>query len=262
MAKRFTDNEKWQDNWFTDLTNDQKIIWIYLLDHCDNAGLWKVNIKNLNYFCSTNISVEGVISIFKNRLTQVKEDLFLINKFCLFQYGPDFLNNNGNKAVKSAINKLIQVEVINEVNGIYTPTIDLTKTINRLSIPYTYTIDRVKEEEEDKNKVKVEDEGIDKFQLKEEVKVEVSNIDTLKKNKLNEQKIRICKQLIEEGQLTNEQILNLELSDVREMVSLSLDNDKWETEYLSGQYEFQRRLEDKNVWDYQIDALIKLYKLL
>ena len=158
MAKRFTDNEKWQDNWFTDLTNDQKIIWIYLLDHCDNAGLWKVNIKNLNYFCSMNISVEEVILIFKNRLTQVKEDLFLINKFCLFQYGPDFLRS-GNKAVISAINKLIQVEVINEVNGIYTPTIDLTKTINRLSIPYTYPIDTPKEEEEDKDKVinKIED---------------------------------------------------------------------------------------------------------
>ena len=158
MAKRFTDNEKWQDNWFTDLTNDQKIIWIYLLDHCDNAGLWKVNIKNLNYFCSTNISVEEVIFIFKNRLTQVKEDLFLINKFCLFQYGADFLRSK-NKAVISAINKLIQVEVINEVNGIYTPTIDLTKTINRLSIPYTYPIDTPKEEEEDKDKVinKIED---------------------------------------------------------------------------------------------------------
>jgi hypothetical protein len=158
MAKRFTDNEKWQDNWFTDLTNDQKIIWIYLLDHCDNAGLWKVNIKNLNYFCSTNISVEEVISVFKNRLTQVKEDLFLINKFCLFQYGPDFLRS-GNKAVISAINKLIQIGIINEINGIYTPTIELGKGINTLSIPYTYPIDTPKEEEEDKDKVinKIED---------------------------------------------------------------------------------------------------------
>jgi hypothetical protein len=158
MAKRFTDNEKWQDNWFTDLTNDQKIIWIYLLDHCDNAGLWKVNIKNLNYFCSTNISVEEVISVFKNRLTQVKEDLFLINKFCLFQYGPDFLRSK-NKAVISAINKLIQIGIINEINGIYTPTIELGKGINTLSIPYTYPIDTPKEEEEDKDKVinKIED---------------------------------------------------------------------------------------------------------
>lgn len=174
MAKRFTDNEKWQDNWFTDLTNDQKIIWIYLLDHCDNAGLWKVNIKNLNYFCSTNISVEEVIFIFKNRLTQVKEDLFLINKFCLFQYGQDFLSSK-NKAVISAINKLIQVGVINEVNGIYTPTIELTKTINTLSIPYTYPIDRVKDKEEDKDKVKVEEEVIDKLKNKEMLKVKLQD---------------------------------------------------------------------------------------
>lgn len=175
MAKRFTDNEKWQDNWFTDLTNDQKIIWIYLLDHCDNAGLWKVNIKNLNYFCSTNISVEEVISIFKNRLTQVKEDLFLINKFCLFQYGPDFLTSK-NKAVISAINKLIQIGIINEVNGIYTPTIELTKTINTLSIPYTYTIDRVKDKEEEKVIVKNEEEVIEKLKHKEMLKVKLQEV--------------------------------------------------------------------------------------
>jgi hypothetical protein len=174
MAKRFTDNEKWQDNWFTDLTNDQKIIWIYLLDHCDNAGLWKVNIKNLNYFCSTNISVEEVISIFKNRLTQVKEDLFLINKFCLFQYGQDFLSSK-NKAVISAINKLIQVGIINEVNGIYTPTIELTKTINTLSIPYTYPIDRVKDKEEEKVNDKNEEEVIDKLKNKEMLKVKLQD---------------------------------------------------------------------------------------
>jgi hypothetical protein len=175
MAKRFTDNEKWQDNWFTDLTNDQKIIWIYLLDHCDNSGLWKVNIKNLNYFCSTNISVEEFIFTFKNRLTQVKEDLFLINKFCLFQYGPDFLNSK-NKAVISAINKLIQVGVINEVNGIYTPTIELTKTINTLSIPYTYTIDRVKDKEEEKVNDKNKEEVIDKLKHKEMLKVKLQDV--------------------------------------------------------------------------------------
>jgi hypothetical protein len=140
MAKRYTDSEKWQDSWFTDLTNDQKIIWIYLLDHCDNAGLWKLNIKNLNYFCSTNISVEDLIFIFKERLTKVGEDLFLINKFCLFQYGPDFLNSK-NKAVLSAINKLIQVGVLNK-----------TTDNDTLSIGYRYPIDTPKEKDKDKDK--------------------------------------------------------------------------------------------------------------
>ena len=156
MAKRYTDSEKWQDSWFTDLTNDQKIIWIYLLDHCDNAGLWKLNIKNLNYFCSTNISVEDLIFIFKERLTKVGEDLFLINKFCLFQYGPDFLNSK-NKAVLSAINKLIQVGVIYK-----------TTDNDTLSIGYRYPIDTPKEKEKEKEKEKDKDKEQDEY--KDEVK--------------------------------------------------------------------------------------------
>lgn len=152
MAKRFTDNEKWQDSWFTDLTNDQKIIWIYLLDHCDNAGLWKINIKNLNYFCSTNISVEELFSIFNKRITQIGTDICLINKFCIFQYGPDFLNSK-NKAVLAAINKLIQVGIVQDFKGIYT-----------LSIPYQYSIDTPKEKEKEKEE--------DKVQLKDEEKVQ------------------------------------------------------------------------------------------
>ena len=163
MAKRFTDNEKWQDNWFTDLTNDQKIIWIYLLDHCDNAGLWKLNIRNLNFFCSTNISVEEFISIFNKRLTRVKDDLFLINKFCQFQYGNDFLTSK-NKAVLSAINKLIMVDVIQENKGIYT-----------LSIPYQYPIDTPKEKEkvleQDNVKLKEQEQEVVKVIEQEVVKV-------------------------------------------------------------------------------------------
>jgi len=160
MAKRFTDNQKWEDSWFMDLTVEQKLIWIYLLDHCDNAGLWKINIKNLNYFCSTNISVEELLFIFNNRLIKINKEICLITKFCTFQYGYDFLNSK-NKAVIAAINKLIQLGIVKELKGIYT-----------LSIPYTYPIDTPKEKEEDKEqekdklKDKDEDKVKDKFEYK------------------------------------------------------------------------------------------------
>jgi hypothetical protein len=165
MAKRFTDNQKWEDSWFMDLTTEQKLIWIYLLDHCDNAGLWKINIKNLNYFCSTNISVEELLSIFKNRLVKLNSEICIIVKFCIFQYGIDFLNSK-NKAVIAAINKLISVGVVKENNNTYT-----------LSIPYQYPIDTPKEKEEDKEEVKDKDKLKDKD--KEKVKDEVKELEKL-----------------------------------------------------------------------------------
>tara|TARA_R110000868_G_scaffold301634_1_gene562030 strand:+ start:82 stop:687 length:606 start_codon:yes stop_codon:yes gene_type:complete len=154
MAKRFTDSEKWQDNWFTELTNDQKVIWIYLLDHCDNAGIWKMNMKNLNYFCSTNISVEYFIFTFQKRLTRIDEELFIINKFCLFQYGPDFLTNKS-KPVLSALDKLTQLKIVEKVNNIYTLSIPLPN-------PYLGTKDKEEDKEQDKEEYKEIEQGKDK----------------------------------------------------------------------------------------------------
>jgi hypothetical protein len=39
MAKRLTDSNKWNDSWFTNLPMDIKLVWIYLLDACDHAGV-------------------------------------------------------------------------------------------------------------------------------------------------------------------------------------------------------------------------------
>jgi hypothetical protein len=63
MAKRFTDTNKWNDVWFSQLPNDYKLVWIYMLDTCDNAGIWLKNIKNLNFFCNTNLTEEDLKQI-------------------------------------------------------------------------------------------------------------------------------------------------------------------------------------------------------
>jgi len=165
MAKRFTDSEKWQDVWFTELSNDNKIIWLYLLDTCDNAGIFKLNLKLLNFNCSTNITVEEFISIFKKRITQVNEECWLINKFCYYQYGADFLTSK-NKAVEKAVIRLIQLGVIKNIKG-----------TNTLSIGYQYPIDTLQEEEEVKEEIKVEEkiEVKTKDELKQAVKLYVKD---------------------------------------------------------------------------------------
>jgi hypothetical protein len=141
MAKRFTDTEKWEDEWFTDLSNDYKVIWFYLLDTCDNAGIWKKNIKKLNYLCNTNILADDLLKVFGKRITILADEKWFINKFCIVQYGHDFLQSK-NKAVLSAVKKLI-------IEGVL---IDNGYSNDTLSIPYRYTIDTPKEQEQVKAK--------------------------------------------------------------------------------------------------------------
>ena len=45
MPKRFTVTEKWEDVWFTGLTIEQKVLWLYICDRCDCAGFWEINLK-------------------------------------------------------------------------------------------------------------------------------------------------------------------------------------------------------------------------
>ncbi len=143
MAKRFTETEKWEDEWFTELSNDYKVIWFYLLDTCDNAGVWKRNIKKLNYLCNTNVTEEDLLNVFGKRIHVLADDKWFIKKFCIVQYGHDFLQSK-NKAVISAVKKLIieGVLILNEYPN------------DTLSIPYQYTIDTPKEQEQVKDNVK------------------------------------------------------------------------------------------------------------
>lgn len=43
MAYRFTDTNKWGDSWFYKLKNLEKLLFIYLCDNCDIAGIIEVN---------------------------------------------------------------------------------------------------------------------------------------------------------------------------------------------------------------------------
>lgn len=147
MGKRFTDTDKWKDEWYTELPNDYKVIWQYLLDTCDNAGIYKRNIKLLNYYCNTNVSADDILNVFKDRVSPISDDKWIINKFCVFQYGNDFLQSK-NKAVVSAINKLIE-------NKLY------DNSTNTILIPYPYSIDTPKEQEQDKSQEQEQVKNID-----------------------------------------------------------------------------------------------------
>ena len=49
MAKRFSETDKWRDEWFSQLPAAQKLVFLFLIDMCDNAGFIEVNSR-LNSF--------------------------------------------------------------------------------------------------------------------------------------------------------------------------------------------------------------------
>jgi len=85
MAKRYTDTEKWKDDWFVSLNNDYRIIWQWLLDNCNHAGICKRSIKLLNFMCNTKATEDELILEMEGRLI-IKDNIWFIPKFLKFQY--------------------------------------------------------------------------------------------------------------------------------------------------------------------------------
>lgn len=85
MAKRLTDTEKWNDDWFLSLDNDYRMIWQWLIDNCNHAGVCKRNLRLLNFMCNTKATEDVIIEKMNGRLLIINNNWF-IPKFLKFQY--------------------------------------------------------------------------------------------------------------------------------------------------------------------------------
>lgn len=110
MAKRFTSTEIWDEDWFIEMPNEYKLFWFFMLANCNHAGIFKVNIKNFCVLHNIKILPQTALELFNNgkeRIRLVKENVWLIEDFFVFQYGTTFNpNNRVHESVESAYNKL------------------------------------------------------------------------------------------------------------------------------------------------------------
>lgn len=86
MAKRFTDTEKWNDEWFMELDPALKCFWIYICDKCDHAGIWKVNFRLASVSIGAMIDKQSALNAFHDRVWELSIDKWFVQKFILFQY--------------------------------------------------------------------------------------------------------------------------------------------------------------------------------
>jgi hypothetical protein len=113
MAKRFTDSAKWDDPWFAELPSKYKLFYLYLLDECDHAGVWKVNFRKANFMIGETLEQAEVLRYMSDRVKRVDEAYWFVSKFIKFQYG-GLKNDNVGISVQSILKKHGLTDFINE----------------------------------------------------------------------------------------------------------------------------------------------------
>lgn len=182
MAKRMTETNKWKDNWFSNLSNDQKLIWLFILDDCTHAGIWEKNFRRLRFETNTDLSDEDISNFLYSKVIDLG-DKYFIPKFLDFQYN-NFLTSQS-PAIKSARESLIKIGLLSKdlvwiKEALYNPNETLNKGYDKgytnpsiipnkgLDKGLLRAKDKDKAEETDMDKVK--DKSKDKETDKAEVK--------------------------------------------------------------------------------------------
>lgn len=62
MPKRFSETDKWNDEWFAELKPLQKLVFLFMVDRCDNAGFMEINTRINSFLIGiTHEQYEGAI---------------------------------------------------------------------------------------------------------------------------------------------------------------------------------------------------------
>lgn len=101
MAKRFTATEKWDDPWFFELSPLEKLFWIFILDKCDHAGIYRPNKALIRVYLGEMPALEK----FNERIVFLTPEKWFIPKFIEFQYGTLNSQNRAHQSVISVLQK-------------------------------------------------------------------------------------------------------------------------------------------------------------
>jgi len=102
MAKRFTDTEKWDRPWFRGLPLQYKLLWIFILDRCDIAGVWYVDMGLAAFQIGFKFDRLKAEKVFEKQI-QINGERWLIKDFIPFQYGSLEASNKVYRSVSAKL---------------------------------------------------------------------------------------------------------------------------------------------------------------
>jgi hypothetical protein len=146
MVKRFHGTDVWEQDWFLAMEWQYRMFWLALKDHCNHAGVWKPNKKNLEFKIGAPLDLsqaEKLFNVGKKRVRILKNGRWFLEDFITFQYGK-YLNPK-NRVHFSILNELL-------ANGIDLASIRGQREVNERSTrPQREVKQGVKDKDKDKS---------------------------------------------------------------------------------------------------------------
>ena len=87
MKKRFSDVDKWKEVFFKRLPPAYKLLYIYINDDCDHAGVWQVDMDIAKKRIGMKIDEQTALELFKDKIHVFDNgNKWFLTDFVLFQY--------------------------------------------------------------------------------------------------------------------------------------------------------------------------------
>jgi hypothetical protein len=129
MPKRFTDTEIWKNQrWFRKLSPINKLIFFYIKDQCNHAGIWKIDCSDLiddlgldifsleNFISEMNSDFDKISGnkTYKERVKIIKNNNLWITGFIQFQYESKEKIVSESSCVRTALQILKGLDIYEE----------------------------------------------------------------------------------------------------------------------------------------------------
>lgn len=87
MSKRFRDREIWHRPWYRELKLVDKSAWNFIVDFCDNVGVWIPDFPSAEHYIGGKPDWEGLPARCNGNILVLGNGKWWVKDFCLFQYG-------------------------------------------------------------------------------------------------------------------------------------------------------------------------------
>lgn len=137
--KRFTETTKWRDPWYRKLTPVAKLLFLWLADHCDNAGVIDLDLESAAFDIGQSVDQSHIVEI-GERLQRLSCGKWHLVKFVRFQFG----ELKPTSIIHNSILKLIHSHGLN--------SIPCASHVNPIGNPFPIPSQCHQEKDKDKDK--------------------------------------------------------------------------------------------------------------